>query len=243
MPATQSDPLLRFSNEGDLRWGIRPDDVLTIGGTKYSGPWLTGPLTTMEVDGAVRIVWAVRDVTWWPALVLTFDAGATRIGTFANAGWIRTVLPDGDRILISGFSNSASAGMAAMLDARSPSGRSPEDPTGPFFCGACPSAPPLHYMTFGRSEVNRATGSEINAATILNYERGIEVHTQEVGLTSSEVIYDLTRDFEVVRARFGDRYWDEHRRLEQDKRILHPADRCPADPARLAVRRWPPGSR
>lgn len=238
VPTAASDRIFVFSPAGELRWSAQPSDTLSFGGIAYGAPWFSAAWTAMETGGVTRLVWAVRHVTWWPSMLLTFDGDGRRIGTFVNAGWIHSIAPLGERLLISGVSNSADAAMAALIDARSPSGSSPEDPASPYYCAACPPAGPLRYTIFGRSEINRAGGFDINTASILNFDRAIEIRTQEAAGTSGEAVYELTPDLSVARARFGDRYWDLHRRLESEGRLTHAAETCPERAVMPAVRTW-----
>jgi hypothetical protein len=240
LPTSNSDVLLRFSQDGDLRWSFRPSARLAFGPVSYGAPWFAEALTSLRIGGETRLLFAVRHVTWWPSMLLTLDQNGRPLGTFVNAGWIQEVAVAGDRIVISGVSNGADAGMVAVLDARNPSGRSPEDPSSAFFCASCPPGAPLQYLTFGRSEINRAGGYDINRALALVFDRAIEVHTQEANATSSEAIYDFTFDFALTRARFGDRYWEQHRRLEHEGRFSHTAEQCRMrDPSAL-MRVWTP---
>lgn len=238
VPTSASDRLMAFSPSGALRWSVEPSDTLAFGGGTYGAPWFSGAWTPMETGGVTRLVWALRHVTWWPSLLLTFDGDGRRLGTFVNAGWIHSIAPLGDRLLISGVSNSADAAMVALIDARNPSGSSPEDPASPFHCSSCPRTGPLRYTIFGRSEINRAGGFDINTASILRFDPAIEVRTQEALGTSGEAVYEITPDLSVVRARFGDRYWDLHRRLETEGRLTHAAATCPERAVMPAIRTW-----
>lgn len=242
VPAQTSDRMLRFSPDGRLRWTIEPTDALTVGGSPYGAPWFSGPWTTMTIDGEVRLVWAVRHVTWWPAMLLTYDADGKRVGMFFNAGWIHSIQPHDGRVLIAGVSNSADAAMAALIDARHPSGSSPEDPARPFFCATCPQAPPMRYATFARSEINRSAGHPINTGMITRFDGGVELRTHETQGMSAEVVYELSPDLSLLRGSFGDRYWELHQRLETEGLLSHPTSACRERATLPPVRVFAPGT-
>lgn len=239
VPAPHSDRLLAFSADGRLKWSIEPDDSLKFGAGTYAAPWFSSVWTVLNVDGEVRIHWAVRHVTWWPSMLLTYDGAGRRLGTFVNAGWIHSIDALDDRtILVGGVSNSANAGMVAVIDPKQPSGSSPEAPDSEYFCASCPNASPVRYLTFGRSEINRTGGFDINMAQVRPWDRAVEIRTLEAVGTSAEAVYQFSTDLAINRARFGDRYWDLHRRLENEGRIRHSADTCPERALMPPVHVW-----
>jgi hypothetical protein len=80
-----------------------------------------------------------------------------------------------------------------------------------------------------RSEVNRASGSTLNGAIVQVQDDRILVRTIEVSrnIDSVEALYEFSPTLELLRASYGDRYWEAHRALEVEGKINHSRDRCP----------------
>lgn len=148
-------------------------------------------------------------------------------------------LPDG-RLAAGGFNNMRDEAMLAILDGNDLSGQAPGTAGTAFACLSCPHDAPLFYATFARSEVNRITASRFNRAQIATHDGTILVTTSETGSEYSEVnaMYEFDRDLRLVRARYSDRYWDEHRRLELEGRLAHPREACLERDGPAAIHVW-----
>lgn len=235
--------LLNLSGGGAIRWRFGFDDVVTFGAGPLAGPWA---FADWQVDDASprRIAVAAHDYTWWAGIVAVLRADGTRLGHFVNPGWMESVLwVEGNRLAVGGFNNQRDEAMFALLDGRDISGQAPGSAGTPFACLSCSNGPPLFYATFARSELNKVTASRFNRAQVTTVDGSIVVTTSETGADRSEVnaIYEFDRDLRLVKARYSDRYWDEHRRLELDGLIEHARDRCPDRDGPRAIHVWAGG--
>lgn len=236
--------LYEFSLDGQVRRTFAFDDQMTLGGAKYGPPWA---LTAFRVvpTGGHRIAVAAHHYEWWTSMVTILDDEWNRRGTFVNAGWIEGLSwVDGGRLVVSGFSNPRNGGMIALLDAQALNGQSP--PAGDqFTCESCASGRPLRYVVMPRSEVNRASFSRFNRAMLEEKPDGFLARTEETSVVQgttgvADALYEFSRDLQLVRASYGDRYWDIHRQLEADGRLTHTREQCPDrdGPPRIEV--WEP---
>lgn len=248
-PVDQGGELLVLSATGETKWRFVSDEHLKIGAGVFAGSW---PIATWVAPdaGHAHTALAVHDFTWWPSILYVLDNRGGVAGKFVNAGWIGSVTwidtPQGDRLVAGGISNSQSAGIVAVLDASRVNGRSPEAAGSEFECHNCPAGDPLAYFTFPRTELNEVAGASFNQARVFASPDGLTVRTEEVSPDVAhagggiEVIYQFTHDLKVKSASFGDRYWDLHRRLEQDGRIHHSRDQCPGRDGPREIRVWQP---
>ena len=54
----------------------------------------------------------------------------------------------------------------------------------------------------------------------------------------SDAIYEFSPALELTDARYSDRYWDHHRRLELEGRIRHTRAQCPERDGPLFIDVW-----
>lgn len=206
-------------------------DRVTLGDKTYGPPWA---LTAFAVaKGATdRVAIAAHHYTWDPGLVTILDERWHRRGTFVNSGWIESVnwlTPQ--RLLIAGYSNAHDGGMIALLDPAALDGQGPEPVGSPHFCETCGSNRPLRIFIFPRTEINRIAGGHFNRAVVQIFSGGTLV-ARTIEMTSAagdaDVLYEFTApSLDFVSAKFSDRYWELHRRLESEGRIHHTREQCP----------------
>jgi hypothetical protein len=55
---------------------------------------------------------------------------------------------------------------------------------------------------------------------------------------SVEALYEFSPSLELLRASYGDRYWEAHRTLEAEGKIGHARDRCPYRDGPQGTRVW-----
>lgn len=236
------ETLYCLTEKGQVRWMVTPDTRLRFGAGDFGPPWVTSDLVLFDADGRVRIAWALHHDVWWPGMVLFLGANGRIEDRFVNSGWITRleVTADGNHVLAGGVSNARDAAIVAVLDARAPSGTSPEADASPFGCHQCPAGRPARYIVLPRSELNLQAGR-----ALLDHKIEIRPDTvmlripQDTGNGAAEAIYELSSAFEVRRASFADVYWDWHRRLEGDGVIKHPAEACP-ERGGITVTTWHP---
>ncbi len=228
--------------DGRQLWDWHPSDTLRFGQDAYGPPWKFSAMAVATTAPA-RIAVAVHHRTWWPSTVTLLDANGQPQGEFINSGWITFLFFGSGRfaadLFAGGVSNARDGGALAILNRDAFQAHSPELPGTTFACLTCPGSGPEHYFVFPRSELNRITGQTFNTVIDVTVTAfGFEVQTSE-GLATT-AIYDFGLDFTLRRARFGERYWDWHRRLEAEGRIHHSVAECPDRFGPGPVAAWSP---
>src|SRR5262249_40410478 len=150
-------------------------------GEAFGSPWVLMEYHVSPGPAPRRVAIAAHHYTWWPGIVALIDPHGRRLGSFVNAGWVeRLYWIDQNRLAISGFNNDGNGGMFAVLDATHPDGHSPDTQKRQFICDDCPAGDPLFYAIFPRSELNVATGSRFNRATLTVTPNRFVLMTDEV---------------------------------------------------------------
>lgn len=233
--------VLALSTAGDMRWRFAFDDVLSFESRKFEGPWALVDLQVEPSASPALVAVAAHDFMWWGSLVAVLDQNGRRLGTFVNPGWVESLMwLDRARLAAGGFNNLRDEAMFALLDAGRADGQAPGGAGTPYGCAACPQTPPLFYATFARSELNRVTAGRFNRAHVSRLNDRILITTSETGPERSETnaIYEFDPDLRFLGARYSDRYWDEHRRLELEGRISHSRKDCPDANGPAAIHVW-----
>jgi hypothetical protein len=221
------------------------DDRVTFHGTAYGAPWVVTAFAVDDSGPSRRVAVSAHHYLWDPGLVTILDDRWQRHGTFVHAGWIEAVrwfAPD--RLLIAGFSNAHDGGMIALLDASALDGQGPEPAGNRHFCETCGTDQPLRMFVFPRSEINQVTASPFNRVIVQTADRRLVAHTIEMPSTGGDVdaIYEFSASFDIASARFSERYWEIHRSLEADGRIIHRRDQCPDRDGPRAIQSWQPAT-
>jgi hypothetical protein len=239
--------LRRLSLDGQLEQAFSFRDRWTFQGRAYDEPWALADFSVSDAFGRRRVAVASHHYTWWPSVVTILDERFQRESTFVNSGWVdRVKWLSPDRLAITGFHQSLNGGMFAVLDGRNIDGTSPET-TGPYQCDDCRPGSPVFYAVFPRSELNRVSGAPFNRATLEVGGAGILLHTDEEARPGqagslTDAIYEFSPDLQLVRASYGDRYWDRHRALELEGRLRHTRDNCPERDGPPRVEVWTPAT-
>ena len=239
--AIRGGELLSLATSGGIRWRFAFNDALAFTGQVFSGPWALADWQVEPAASPARIAVSAHDYTWWASIVTVLDHHGRRSGTFVNPGWVESVLwLDRGRLAIGGFNNSRDEAMLAVLDSTHMDGQAPGSDGTAFACLTCPSSPPLLYATFARSELNRLTAGRFNRASVSVVGDRILVTTVETDRERGEAnaMYEFDRNLRFVRARYSERYWDEHRRLELEGRLTHSRAACPERDGPPAIHVW-----
>jgi hypothetical protein len=242
LEAPSPSNLFAFSEHGDLLWKQTVDGRLVFGAGEFEAPWQPDDLLTMKVGGQPLLAWALHHHTWWPSMLAVFDARGTRVGTFVNSGWLRKSLAtaDGRHIITGGFSNSRNGAAFAVLDARNPNGRSPEDPGSAYECRNCPPGDPVHYIVVDWSDIVSALPPDDRDVVMTIYPNGtIELRARQ--RRNAEMIVELSPSFEVKKRSVSDAFWEWHQRLEQNGTLTHKREDCPYRNGPI-VREWTPST-
>ncbi len=241
-----SGRLFWFSPNGSLKRSFSFTREFAFTETTYGDPWLISDYAVHADHGSARVAVAGRQYVWWPAFVTILDEQWQSEGTFVNAGWIDEIhWLSSDRLIVTGFSNARNGGMVALLDAHALDGQSPTGPNSPFTCRSCGSDRPLRYIVLPRSEINLVTAASHNGAVLSVSGDRILVRTREMppeGREAPEAIYEFARSFDLVRASFGDRYWDMHKALEREGTLDHSREQCPDRDGPRSIDVWEPSS-
>lgn len=225
-----SGSLFSFTGTGRVRWQIDPQGAFTFGAGRFAGPWLPLDMTVIGSGRSARIALAMHHQTWWPSIVGFYDPDGVMRGVFVNAGWISSIAtsPDEGQLVAAGVSNSRGGTVLAVLDARSPSGRSPEEPGSPYQCHDCPAGTPLKYYLLPFPEVRRIEGPVAPLPRVRAIAGGgYEVRVPLAHGRSDEMIYEFDAAYVLRRQDPSDAYWTQHERLEREGKLDHPRERCP----------------
>jgi hypothetical protein len=242
---TDSGQVLWLDPAGQLKRSFSFEDRVTIGAREYSAPWV---ISDYQPDGGRsprRIAVLAHHFEWWPSIVTILDDQWRRKSSFVNAGWVEYVrwLP-GNRLAIAGFSNVKDGGMVALLDDDAMNGQSPSPPGSEFDCPACGLDRPLRYVVMPRSEVNRASASPFNRASVSVHPDALLVRTVELpgSMTTpaADAIYEFTQELGLIRSSYSDRYWEMHRELERLGKITHTRENCPDRDGPRQIEIWEP---
>jgi hypothetical protein len=245
---TETDDFDCFSESGKLLWKFQFRETLNFGGQQFGPPWHVNAWTIYRVGSEEKIAVALHHDLWWPGIIVALDAHGHSLQEFANAGWITDLhvvnYLNGPVLLAGGSTNSSDGSALAVLDANEFNGSSPELSGSSYECRNCPAGRPLKYFVFPRTEVNLATGST-KSFTDLDLSSGrLKCRTRETEgsghFGAGEAIYGFSRDFKLVSAEFGDRYWDIHQELEKTGAIKHDKAHCPDRFGPRLVRMWDP---
>lgn len=235
--------LYAFDEHGDVLWRRSLDDRLMYTGSDFDPPWQPDDVMTFTNGGEPFIAWSVHHLTWWPSMLAVFDAKGSRIGTFASAGWIRSSYPsvDGRHIITAGFSNSRNGAAFAVLDARNPSGATPEEAGSPYECRNCPTGRPLRYFVIEWSDVTSALPPDDRQAVASIHPGTGTIELRAKQRANAELIVELSPSFELRKRWTSDAFWEWHQRLEQNGTLTHQRDVCPYRDGPI-VREWTPAA-
>jgi len=241
----ESGSLIFLDLKGRAQRSFSFNDRVTFGDKTYEPPWALTAFAIQEAEGKYHVAITAHHYIWDPGLVTILDDRWQRHGTFVNAGWIESVkwlTPE--RLLIAGYSNAHDGGMIALLDAAALDGQSPEPVGSPHFCENCGTNKPLRMFVFPRTEVNRISGAPFNRAVVQTFPGG-GVVARTIEMTSvagdGDVVYEFTAPaLDFVSAKFSDRYWELHQRLESEGRIAHTRQNCPDRDGPREMLEWDP---
>jgi hypothetical protein len=241
----ESGVLSLFDRGGRQQRAFEFDDRVTFAGVAYGAPWAITAFAVNEIDGSYRVAVSAHHYTWNPGLVTILDRQWRRLGTFVHAGWIEQVRwLSADRLLIGGFSNAYDGGTVALLDTAMMDGQGPAPAGGPHVCESCGGGGPLRVFVFPRTELNRVSASPFNRVILQTSDGHVVARTIEMPASGgdADAIYQFNGSLDIVSARFSERYWDLHRALEADGRIVHRRDQCPDRDGPRQVLIWEPTS-
>ena len=241
--AVQGGELTLLDFEGRSQRSFTFDDQVTFQGTSYATPWAISGFDLTESPRPRRVAVAAHHYSWDPGLVTVLDEHWQRRGTFVHAGWIEQVRWLGaNRLVIGGFSNAHNGGMLALLDPDALDGQGPELEGSVHHCETCGSDRPLRMFVFPRSEINRVSAARFNRVVLQTGADRVFARTVEMPLADGDavVVYEFTAALDFVSARFGERYWDMHKTLENEGRLTHSRAQCPDRDGPRQIQSWEP---
>lgn len=165
-----------FNDRGELRFRHVFQGVASYGSLPYTGPWHPVALTVAAETDGTKAVWvAFEDRDQFPTVIQKVSASGTALGSFWHAGTLEVLQPGEFRgrkvVFAGGNSNEFSGAALAVIDRQSPTGRSPAI-TPKFLCAACPGSPPLDYLVFPGTELEREQQNTSAVTTIRQGEQG-----------------------------------------------------------------------
>lgn len=149
--------ILLIDGRGEIVWRHSPEDRYRFGDVEYGPGWFPSDMAVYGAPGARRIAVAYHHHTWWPGLVVTYDAAGRPVARFVNAGWVTSlnVSADSRHLLAAGLNNGLGGAVLAVLDALRPEGVSPGDGGALPVCANCPSGNPVAYFLAPWTELAR----------------------------------------------------------------------------------------
>jgi hypothetical protein len=239
--AGTSDALYCFTQDGRVKWSVRPDQTLTYPNRTMSAPWL---VSSMAVSPAApRRVWiAFHHHTGGSSFVVEIGPAGTPTLRYVQAGRIYSVAhwitPAGGFLAVGGASDEHRRPALALLPENDPPATFPSNDSRRVGCAECPPGRPQRVFLFPPSELTTA------AHELHPYVQ----HVRVVGPTLKVVAYQgrghsqfvVNSDFTVGSFQYAQTYWGAHKHLELMGRIDHSAEQCPDRFTPAAIREWTP---
>lgn len=226
--STGESELIVVDSAGRLRWRRTLRSHVAFDGVDYGPPWYLNALIVYSVAGQARITGAFHHHTWWPDLVVTYDADGELLHTFVNAGWIYdlALTADSRHLLASGVNNALGGSVLAVLDASRQDGASPRGPESPV-CGNCPEGQPDRYVLWPQSDLADPAQSP-PTVVFVGPDGTLEVHAIQRRFDAGpELVTRLSPTFTLLHRSVSDSFRELHRRLEHEGRLAHPLAACP----------------
>lgn len=195
--------LMAFDGRGRVRWERTVSERYRFGDEEYAPPWYPEDVIVYHAGEVARIAVALHHHTWWPGLVVTYDAGGQPIDRFVSAGWVRhlNVTADGRYLLAAGLSNAFGGAALAVLDAARPGGASPAADGALPGCTNCPAGSPVAYFVAPWSALAHPSDTP-HAVVQVDEAGGIEWHALQRGGgegKAPDIIIGLSPRLEFVR--------------------------------------------
>jgi hypothetical protein len=240
------DELYCFSSKGEILWQYRPNVAVTLGDTRFNGPWSIMDVLVVPGNPTPRIWLALAHWNWRPGVLLSMTPEGVPDVKFVNAGHFYAIsfvsVATGRYILAGGVNNEyAAAALAVVREDAAPS-CSPQTSGTRFECVEIPTVNPERYFVFPPTEVSVADGLPYNAVQTIQtggLEDAIYINIQEARRTGiAMAIYSLSPSMEMRDVVFDDGWAAAHRRAETAGLLHHPLAECPLLKAPMRIRRW-----
>jgi hypothetical protein len=237
-----------LSADGTLLWRSEPKATLKFGEQVDGGPWTITAFEFVYNSAKPQLWAAVGDSIWGHSFIEEIDlkTGQPQI-RFVNNGAIyalRDVIGNNKRYLLAGgFNNEYDLPMLAVLDPNQPYAVSPQTPGTRFYCETCGQGSPLKYFLMPRSELNQLVGQSPNSVQHIDLlAQTVNASTYELSDAMRAIyFFSLAPEISPHSVTLASTYWSEHRRLEREARINHPAEQCPDYLRPKPVRLWVSG--
>jgi hypothetical protein len=235
-----------LDSKGEPRFTFRFFDNVRFGGQSFGPPWAPTAFSVLEAEPR-RLAVAAHHWVWSPSIIAILDDNGNRLGTFVSHGWIEQLAwLSPDRLVFGGFLESKDAGLVGLLDPRELDGQAPEPAGSKHHCENCADKPPLKMVALPRSEINLVTQSRFNRAIVERAGDRLIVRTVEMapldGQGAADAIYEFTEELELISATYSQRYWENHDRLEREKKIDHDRAHCAFKNGPGPIHIWTPES-
>ena len=200
--------VMLVESRGRVRWTRWLDDSYRFGNVEYGPAWFPVDMVVYDSGGERRIAVAYHHHTWWPGLVVTYDARGNPVARFVNAGWVMklNISADSRHLLAAGISNNLGGAALAVLDAAKPEGMSPHEGGSLPACANCPGGSPVSYFVTPWTELARP--SDTPPVTVFVTPSGMiewrAVQRAVPGGNWPEVIVALSPALQVVNASVND---------------------------------------
>jgi hypothetical protein len=237
-----------LSADGVLLWRYEPKMSLKFGSQVDDGPWFIEDFEFVSILPKPRLWAAVGDSVWGHSFISEIDTATGQSDVrFVNNGSIyaiRSVTAKNTlRLVAGGFNNEYDLPFLATLDPGQEYAVSPQTPGTRFYCENCGQGSPQKYFVMPRSELNQMIGQAPNAVHHIELLGStLQVSTNELSENNRAIyFFSTTPDVAPQSITFASTYWTEHRRLEREGRLKHPAERCSDYVSPRPIRAWTPG--
>jgi len=178
--------------------------------------------------------------TWWPGLVLEIGPDGQHRLRYAQTGWIHALaawtIASGSYLAVGGVTNEHEQPTLALLDLAKAPATTPALAER-FLCSGLPTAAPSAVFLFPNPETIGALGQPYTFVTqVQSMGHSLKASIDAAG---GNQIVQLAADFTIADLSFSDQFWLNHRALEREGKIRHPAERCPQR-LQQTIRRWMP---
>ncbi len=236
--SASTDALYAFSGDGRLLWSVAPKTTLSCGGQTFEAPWNLSATQISQEPGRKRIWLAYVHHVSWPSFIVEVDPDGRSVLKYLQTGWIMSLAewqtPAGVRLVAGGVIHDEDRPSVVLLDPDGPAAISPDtDPR--FLCGGAPTGQPAQVTLLPKFDLLAAAGVAYGMVGTL------KVVGPDLQAESDSVVATVAPDGAVKSLLFGDVYWARHRRLEMERKLSHPAARCPETTTPQEIRAWTAG--
>lgn len=235
------DVLYCFRPSGEVCWTLSGQRTFSCGDWTYAPPWQITALTVGDPDR--RRAWvAFSHHTWWPSFVLEVDgAGASRL-LYVQTGWISSLARwrgATDTYLVAGgvLSTHDRASVSFVPLSGQPAMAPYEGEPARFACEGAPAGRPAQIVAMPTFDAQLAREAYPFTRELMPVGSSLKARYNS---GDAQAVLEIRPDLALAHLGVSSIYWVEHRSLERQGKLEHPADQCPERSASRDVLVWSP---